>query len=104
MPRKKKSEPLPEDGDLESLAFEGALQRLEETVAALEAGGLTLAEATQRYQQGVRLARLCSEMLASAELTIGRIQTAYGEQMRFLSESSEDSPEEEEREEEEEEG
>ena len=90
MPASKQSEPLPEDADLESLAFEGALQRLEEIVEALEAGGLTLAEATQRYQQGVRLARLCSEMLASAELTISRIQTAYGEQMRFLSESPED--------------
>ncbi len=96
MPTKKQSEPSPENGDLESLAFEGALQRLEEIVAALEAGGLTLAEATQQYQHGVRLARLCSEMLASAELTISRIQTAYGEQMRFLSESSEDSTEEEE--------
>ena len=96
MPTKKRGEPSPEDVDLESLAFEGALQRLEEIVAALEAGGLTLAEATQRYQQGVRLARICSEMLASAELTISRIQTAYGEQMRFLSESSEDSTEEEE--------
>ncbi len=96
MPKKKRAGPAPEDGDLESLAFEGALQRLEETVAALEAGGLTLAEATRRYQQGVKLARLCSEMLASAELTISRIQTAYGEQMRFLSESAEDSTEEEE--------
>ena len=96
MPANKQSEPLPEEGELETLAFEGAIQRLEEIVAALEAGGLTLAEATQRYQQGVRLARICSEMLASAELTISRIQTAYGEQMRFLSESSEDSTEEEE--------
>ena len=86
---------MPEDGDLAALPFEEALQRLEEIVAALEAGGLTLAEATQRYQQGVRLARLCSEKLASAELTISRIQTAYGEQMRFLSESPGDSPEEE---------
>ena len=94
MAKSKKADPRPDDGDLESLAFEGALQRLEEIVAALEAGGLTLAEATQRYQQGVKLARLCSEMLASAELTISRIQTAYGEQMRFLSEAPEDSEEE----------
>ena len=94
MPTKKQGEPSAEDSDLESLAFEGALQRLEDIVAALEAGGLTLAEATQRYQQGVRLARLCSEMLASAELTISRIQTAYGEQMRFLSEADGDSTEE----------
>jgi exodeoxyribonuclease VII small subunit len=95
MPTGKQSESEPEDGDLGTLAFEGALQRLEEIVAALEAGGLTLAEATQHYQQGVKLARLCSELLASAELAISRIQTAYGEQMRFLSESSEDSTEDE---------
>ena len=101
MPTNKQGEPSAEDADLESLAFEGALQRLEEIVAALEAGGLTLAEATQRYQQGVKLARLCSEMLASAELTISRIQTAYGEQMRFLSDSPEESTEEDSGEEEE---
>ena len=98
MPANKQSEPLPEECDLETLAFEGALQRLEEIVAALEAGGLSLAEATQQYQQGVKLARRCSEMLASAELTISRIQTAYGEQMRFLSESPPEEDDEEEEE------
>lgn len=95
MPMKIPAESSHEDGDPDSLTFEGALQRLEETVSLLEAGGLTLADATQRYQQGVKLARLCSEMLASAELAISRIQTAYGEQMRFLSDTVDDSMEEE---------
>ena len=68
----------------EKLSFEEALGRLDETVRALEAGDLSLAEATRMYENGMTLARICSEMLASAELRITRIQTAYGEQMRML--------------------
>ncbi|HJO80994.1 MAG: exodeoxyribonuclease VII small subunit [SAR202 cluster bacterium] len=83
------------DAKLEDLSFEDSMKLLEETVASLEAGGLNLAEATQRYKQGVKLARLCSEMLASTELTITRIQTAYGEQMRFLSDSGDDPDDDE---------
>ena len=31
----------------------------------------------------MKLARVCSEMLATAELRITQVQTAYGEQMRL---------------------
>ena len=72
------------DFDIKDLSFEQALDRLDETVQALEAGGLSLMEATRTFEEGMKLARLCSEMLASAELRITRIQTAYGEQMRML--------------------
>ena len=69
--------------DTEDLTFEQALSRLDETVIVLEAGELPLAEATRVYEQGMKLARICSEMLAAAELKITQIQTAYGEQMRL---------------------
>ncbi len=74
-----------EDGvaDTDDLTFEEALAQLDETVGALEAGDLPLAAATQLYERGMKLARICSEMLAAAELKITRIQTAYGEQMRL---------------------
>ena len=72
--------------DTEDLTFEQALKQLDETVHTLEAGGLPLAEATRLFEQGMRLARISSEMLAAAELKISQIQTAYGEQMRFLQE------------------
>ena len=65
------------------LTFEQALARLDETVRALEAGDLPLDEATRLYEQGMKLARTCNEMLASAELKITKIRTAYGEQMRL---------------------
>ena len=91
----KSNDASPDDDQLESMSFEESMKLLEETVAALEAGGLNLAEASQRYKQGVKLARLCSEMLASAELTITRIQTAYGEQMRFIPDSDSEPNDEE---------
>ena len=77
-------QPHDPEPDLSGLSFEQALNRLDETVKALEAGEFTLAEATRLYEEGMKLSRVCSEMLAGAELRISRIQTAYGEQMRFL--------------------
>ena len=72
--------------ELGDLTFEQALERLDSTVQALESGGLSLEEATRLYEEGIGLARMCSEALASAELRITRIRTAHGEQMRFLAE------------------
>ena len=79
-------------GDVGDLSFEQAMSRLDETVTALEAGGLALADATRLFEEGMKLARLCSEMLASAEIRITRIQTAYGEQMRMLEEQGQGGP------------
>ena len=32
------------------------------------------------FEEGMKLARICSDMLTSAELKISRIRTAYGDQ------------------------
>ena len=75
------------------LSFEQAYGRLEETVHTLEEGGLSLAEATRLFEEGMHLARICNELLTSTELRITRLQTAYGEQMRLLTEEKEESAE-----------
>ena len=87
--KQSRAEPVAED-----LTFEQALASLDETVEALESGGLPLAEATSLYERGMRLARVCSEMLAAAELKITQIQTAYGEQMRLPPEERSESEDE----------
>ena len=79
--------------DVGKMTFEQALAQLDETVQALEAGDLPLAEATRLYEKGMSLARVCSEMLAASELKIIQIQTAYGEQMRLPSEELVESEE-----------
>lgn len=68
----------------DNLSFEEAVSLLEQTVQALESGGLTLAESTAMYERGMKLARICNEMLNSAEARITRIRTTYGEQMRMV--------------------
>lgn len=67
--------PPPQD---EPLAFEEALGRLDETVNALESGQLPLEEALRLYEEGVRLARRCQEMLDRAELRIQRLSLDDG--------------------------
>ncbi|MBM3944155.1 MAG: exodeoxyribonuclease VII small subunit [SAR202 cluster bacterium] len=69
--------------DLANLSFEDALKRLNETVAKLETGKLTLSEATVLYEEGIKLAHVCTEKIAAAEMRITQIRTAYGEQMRM---------------------
>jgi len=66
------------DDDLKDLTFEQALEKLDETVQSLEAGDLPLDETTKLYEQGMRLANRCTELLSKAELKITQIQTAYG--------------------------
>lgn len=58
----------------EPLAFEEALGRLDETVAALEGGQLALDDALAIFEEGVRLSRRCQELLDHAELRVQRLR------------------------------
>ena len=80
----KETKPKKERAPKPPKSFEDALRTLEETVQRLESGGLTLDESARLYEEGVKLARFCSERIAAAELKITKIRTAYGEQMRFM--------------------
>jgi exodeoxyribonuclease VII small subunit len=53
--------------------FEEAYERLRKTIDELEGGPLPLDAAMARYEEGMRLARLCNEMLDRAELRIQHI-------------------------------
>jgi len=50
--------------------FEKDLERLEKTVEALEAGGLSLDDALKRFEEGIKLARRCEKALTEAERKI----------------------------------
>ena len=67
----------------EKQTFEAAYQQLEDTVQALESGGLSLDEATKLFESGMKLATKCNEMLSSAELKITRLQANFAEQMNL---------------------
>ncbi len=72
-------------------SFEDAYRRLEETVAKLEAGGLQLEEAIALYEEGMKLAQRCQEVLDKAELRISRLQEAFGAYTGGLGSAREES-------------
>lgn len=87
------AEPLP--------TFEQALQRLEQIVRELEEGRIGLAEAMQKYEQGVALLRQCYGMLDAAEQRIelltgvdaeGRAITAPFEHIDSATQAAQDNP------------
>ena len=65
----------------EQLSFEGALNRLENIVQILQAGGLTLEQAVSLFEEGMKLARICSQRLDAAELKVTQLQTAFEEEI-----------------------
>ncbi len=58
---------------METLSFEEAFKQLEATIAALQDGKMSLDRALQQYQEGVKLAQHCNELLQQAELTIQQL-------------------------------
>ena len=71
------NEPRPSDSVSDELGFEEAFRQLAEIAETLEAGGLTLAEATARYEQGMKLVQHCNRLLDTAELEITTLRENY---------------------------
>ncbi len=68
--------------DIQTLTFEQAYAKLEETVQKLEVGNLPLEEALALYEQGMALAKHCGLQLDNAELSIKSL-TPSGELVDF---------------------
>ncbi len=50
--------------------FEGAMDRLEEIVEQMESGKMMLEELIVRYEEGMKLVKVCQERLTAAEQRI----------------------------------
>lgn len=64
---------MPDDERADPSTFEEAYERLKKSIEELEAGPLPLETAIARYEDGMRLAQLCNEMLDKAELRIQQV-------------------------------
>ena len=56
-----------EKGKEKELKFEDGLKRLEEIVAKLESGNLSLDDSLKLFEEGVKLVHFCNERLAEAQ-------------------------------------
>ncbi len=61
----------------EELSFEEAFRTLAEISEKMEAGGLTLGDATAQFEQGMKLVQRCNQLLDSAELEITTLRESY---------------------------
>lgn len=52
---------------MKKMTYESAMKRLEEIVASLENGGLTLDDSVKLFEEGAKLAKFCNEQLKKAE-------------------------------------
>ena len=59
--------------ETETISFEEAFTQLEAAVAALQDGHMPLERALHYYEEGVRLAQHCSELLQKAELRVQQL-------------------------------
>ncbi len=66
-----------------SLPFEEALQKLESIVETMEAGDLPLETLIARYEEGTRLAKICQEKLAEAEVKIQQLEKNAAGEMKL---------------------
>ncbi|MBL9129035.1 MAG: exodeoxyribonuclease VII small subunit [Verrucomicrobiales bacterium] len=55
--------------------FEDALGKLESIVEDMETGELPLEQLLARFEDGTRLAKLCQDKLAAAELKVRQLET-----------------------------
>ena len=58
---------------METVSFEEAFAQLEAAVAALQDGHMPLERALQYYEEGMRLAQHCGELLQKAELRVQQL-------------------------------
>ena len=59
--------------------FEEALQKLDEIIRRMESGDLSLEESLKAFEEGVKLARLCSHKLDEAERRVEILLKEDGE-------------------------
>ena len=52
------------------MAFEKALEQLEQIVQEMESGELTLENALKKFEEGIKLSRYCSQKLEDTEKKI----------------------------------
>ena len=66
-----------------NLPFEEALKKLEGIVETMESEDLPLETLLTKYEEGTRLAKMCQEKLAEAELKIQQLESSAGGEMKL---------------------
>lgn len=77
--------------ELKEIEFESALKKLESIVEKLENGDLSLEEALKCYEEGVRMADLCSKRLTEAQKRVEVLMKTSGGKFKTAPFEADDS-------------
>ena len=75
-----------------SVPFEEALEKLEGVVEAMEADDLPLETLLAKYEEGARLAKLCQDKLAEAEVKIQQLEKSVAGELKLKPLEVDDEP------------
>lgn len=75
----------------ENLPFEEALKKLETIVEAMESEDLPLEALLEKYEEGTRLAKVCQDKLAEADLKIQQLERNAAGEMKLKPLSAEEA-------------
>ena len=67
----------------DNLPFEEALKKLEAIVEAMESEELPLETLLGKYEQGMRMAKVCQDKLAEAELKIQQLEKGAAGELKL---------------------
>jgi exodeoxyribonuclease VII small subunit len=70
--------------------FEAQYRQLEQVVAKLEAGDLTLEESLALYEDGMKLAKRCQDLLKDADLRVTKLQEQFAADLDAVREEAEE--------------
>ena len=76
----------------DELNFEEAFRQLAAIAEEMEAGGLTLGDATAQFEQGMKLVQRCNQLLDSAELEVTTLRENYQRPAVSVSANSDAEP------------
>ncbi len=67
---------------MENMTYEDAIQRLEDVVKQLESGEIPLQKSMELFEEGVALAKFCSQQLDDAEAKVQVLLEKDGQNLR----------------------
>ncbi|HVB72200.1 MAG TPA: exodeoxyribonuclease VII small subunit [Ktedonobacteraceae bacterium] len=69
---------------METLSFEETFARLEAAVAALQDGRMPLENALHHYEEGMKLAQQCNDLLQKAELRVQQLHISENGELETI--------------------
>jgi len=73
------------DAVISTLSYEEAFEKLEQALVTLQDGRLSLEKALECYEEGMKLAQHCHDLLQKAELRVQQLRVATGGEIEIES-------------------